>query len=169
MPRGADSGEFGRRHARRPAPRDHLRAIYARTVAGGRNRRNHSPDAAVSTSGGLRMRNLRLMDFSYLRDAARLSTLTDDAIRLAGSAATPHSDLALLDLTGTRVDGATLAALRNLSQHSGPFIRLMAFAGLGAIPGRAPVDAARHGARQPRGGQREARSLEWLTSQQAPS
>ena len=117
-----------------------------------------------------RDRQVLLMDFSHLRDAARLSRLTDDAIRLAGSAATPQAVLALLDLTGTRMDRVTLASLRKLSQHNGPFIKLMAFAGLGAISGSALKSVLRATGRANHKvfkGRREG--LEWLTSPQAPS
>ena len=78
-------------------------------------------------------RQVLLMDFSHLRDAA-LAKSTDDAIETVRSAETPHSVLALLDLTGTPVNRTLLRSLRRLSENNGPFIRAMAFIGLSPIP-----------------------------------
>lgn len=59
------SASLRSRHARRPAPRDHARAIYARTAAAGRNRGNHSPHTAVSATGRLRLRSSSYLPFSH--------------------------------------------------------------------------------------------------------
>ena len=78
-------------------------------------------------------RQVLLMDFSHLRDAA-LATATDDAIATVRSVTAPHSVLALLDLTGTPANRTLLTSLRKLSENNGPFIRAMAFTGLSPIP-----------------------------------
>jgi len=55
----AEAPALVRRHARRSASRDRLRAKDPRTVAAGRNREDHSPDTAVGATGRLRMRDSR--------------------------------------------------------------------------------------------------------------
>ena len=106
-----------------------------------------------------------LMDFSHLRDAA-LTEVTDDAIATVRSAGGPHSVLALLDLTGTPVNRALLRSLRKLSENNGPFIRAMAFAGPGVIPGGA-LKALLHASKRTNHQVFRTRSeaLNWLTGQ----
>ena len=74
-----------------------------------------------------------LMDLSHLNEAS-LTTLTDNAIAAVRSTGVPHSVLALLDLAGTPVNKALSRSLRRGSENNGPFIRAMAFVGLGVMP-----------------------------------
>lgn len=106
------------------------------------------------------------MDFSHLRDATLLARLTGDAIAMVRSTGAPHSALALLDLTGTPINGAVLASLKRLSQNNGPFIRSMAFAGLGVLPGGALAALLRVSKRtNHRVVRTRSEGLDWLTSQ----
>jgi hypothetical protein len=74
-----------------------------------------------------------LMDFSSLSDAATIDRLADGAIALARSTNAQKSVLALMDLTGTRIGKQTIASLKRLSKHNGPYIRAMAFVGLNPL------------------------------------
>jgi hypothetical protein len=113
-----------------------------------------------------REQQVLLMDFIELRDATQLARLTDEAIAAVRSIETPHSLLALLDLTGTPINRAALAALRKLSENNGPFIRSMAFVGLGAMAGSALEALLRATGRSNHRVFREkAKALEWLTRQ----
>lgn len=113
----------------------------------------------------VRDRQVLLMDFSHLTDARQFVELTADAVAMVQTSATPHSVLALLDLTGTPIRRAALSSLRRLSENNGPFIRFMAFAGLGAITGSALemlLRATRRTNHRVVRGRSEA--LDWLTS-----
>jgi hypothetical protein len=111
-------------------------------------------------------RQVLLMDFSRLRDATVLTEATDDAIATVRSAGGPHSVLALLDLTGTPVNRALLRSLRKLSENNGPFIRAMAFVGLGMIP-RSLLKALLRASKRTNHQVFRTRSeaLDWLTRQ----
>ena len=106
-----------------------------------------------------------LMDFSHLREAA-LTEATDDAIAIVRSAGGPHSILALLDLTGTPVSRALLRSLRKLSENNGPFIKAMAFVGLGVVP-RSALKAMMRSSKRTNHQVFRTRNeaLDWLTSQ----
>ena len=74
--------------------------------------------------------SILLMDFSRLTDYSVLPGLVGESIRLAQSANERHSVLALIDLTGTRVNKEVRSSLKRLSQNNGPYIKAIAFVGL---------------------------------------
>ncbi len=89
--------------------------------------KHHMPEVKYIQQGD---ESVLLMDFAHITDNRVLPGLVEESIRLAQSAKNRHSVLALIDLTGTRVNKEIRASLKRLSQNNGPYIKAIAFVGL---------------------------------------
>jgi hypothetical protein len=78
-----------------------------------------------------------LVDLTRDADGPSLDERAEAAMRLVRSAGVPRSVRGLLDLTGTPLDATGRAVLKRMSRHNGPWMKCVAFVGLG--PGLAPV------------------------------
>lgn len=72
-----------------------------------------------------------LMDFSGVRDYTALPPLVDSAIELASAGGKRGSVLALVDLNGIRMNKVVVRSLQRLSRGNGPYVRAIAFVGMG--------------------------------------
>jgi hypothetical protein len=75
-------------------------------------------------------KSVLLMDYARITDYGILPGLVEESIRLAQSAKSHHSVLALVDLSGTRVNKEVIASLKRLSRNNGSYIQAIAFVGL---------------------------------------
>jgi hypothetical protein len=75
-------------------------------------------------------KRILLMDFAGVTNMELLSSLVDESILLVKTVNTPHSVLALIDLSNTRINRALMASLKRLSRNNGPYIRAITFIGM---------------------------------------
>ena len=71
-----------------------------------------------------------LMDFTNISDYSVMPVLIDEATTLATTSGNPHTVLALIDLTGTRLSKGVTSSLSRLSRNNGPYIKAIALVGL---------------------------------------
>jgi hypothetical protein len=86
------------------------------------------PSATFITHSSIR---ILLIDLADITDYRVVPGLIARAIELAQSGKGPGSLHTLIDLSGTRVNGTIISALKNLSRNNGRYAKATAFVGLG--------------------------------------
>jgi hypothetical protein len=71
-----------------------------------------------------------VIDLAHITDTREVSRVAGETIRLAQSAGGPGTLRTLIDLSGTRITGDVIAAMKSLSQHNGRYAKATAFVGL---------------------------------------
>ncbi|HMK38054.1 MAG TPA: hypothetical protein VK569_01860 [Bacteroidota bacterium] len=77
-------------------------------------------------------KRILVMDFSNDRDARCVAETARDAMHIVRSSGEPHSIRGLLDFSGTPLSGTVRDTMKNMSRNNGPYMKSVAFLGLGA-------------------------------------
>ncbi len=75
-------------------------------------------------------KRIMMVDLSHLSDYGSVPGLADLAIQLAHSNQ-PESVLALIDLSGTKINEVVISSLKKMSANNGPYMKAIAFVGFG--------------------------------------
>jgi hypothetical protein len=74
-----------------------------------------------------------LIDFSNYSDELSVVEAAEKAMRIVRSTGQPRSIRGLLDLSGTPLNSVVGDAMRRMSRSNGPYMRSVAFVGLGVV------------------------------------
>ena len=88
------------------------------------------PDVKFEEHGGER---ILLINFSNAKDSQGIVETAEEAMRLVRSINQQRSVRGLLDLSGTSLNKVVREVLRKMSKNNGPYMKSVAFVGLGAL------------------------------------
>jgi hypothetical protein len=74
-----------------------------------------------------------LMDFSHAEDDQGIVETAEEAMRCVRSTNQRGSVRGLIDLSGTSLNKVVRGTLKRMSRNNGPFMRSVAFVGLGVV------------------------------------
>jgi hypothetical protein len=74
-----------------------------------------------------------LIDFSRGSGGQGIAETAEKAMQMVRSSGQPHSIRGLIDFTGTRLNRLVRDSMMKMSKNNGPFMKSVAFVGLGAV------------------------------------